>query len=231
MPRKWPPVIGRIRGRVIGRRYRVPAGLCKRNQGNLLSVLVKDPLSGSLPGTRAGHPAFGAGGRLTQQAKEMSRDHNDARHAAPTSRATAAGRRQLAGRSGPVECLVCRIGRRPAGARAPAPDRRGADYRADRGFDGAAGRQGGRGQYRVTGAWTGCWPGPASWTPGPTRRSASGPSCWPGSRPDGGLPAACRSRTPSMNWPATSICTLAARGRTAPRASLSPAAGSSTTGG
>ena len=50
--------------------------------------------------------------------------------------------------------------------------------------------------------WTGCWPGPASWTPGPSRRSASGPSCWPGSRPDGGPSAACRSRTPSMNWPA-----------------------------
>src|ERR1700689_4723655 len=44
-------------------------------------------------------------------------------------------------------------------------------------------------------------------------------------------PAACRSRTPSMNWPATSICTLAAHGRTAPRAYSSPAAGSSTPGG
>jgi len=61
----------------------------------------------------------------------MSRDHDDARHAAPTRRATAAGRRQLAGRSRPVACLVCRIGTRPAGARTPAPIRRGADYRAD----------------------------------------------------------------------------------------------------
>ncbi len=25
--RNWPPAVGRIRGRVIGRRYRVPAGL------------------------------------------------------------------------------------------------------------------------------------------------------------------------------------------------------------
>jgi hypothetical protein len=48
--------------------------------------------------------------------------------------------------------------------------------------------------------------------------------------PDGWR-AACRSRTLSMNWPATSLCTLAARGRTAPRASSSPAAGSSTPGG
>jgi hypothetical protein len=77
----------------------------------------------------------------------------------------------------------------------------------------------------------GCWPGPASWTPGPYRRSASGPGCWPGSRPDGGLPAAFRSRTLCMSWPAISLCTLAARGRTAPRASLSPAGGSSTPGG
>ena len=50
-------------------------------------------------------------------------------HAAPARRAAAAGRRQLARRSGPVACLVCRIGRRSAGARAPAPDRRGARYR------------------------------------------------------------------------------------------------------
>jgi hypothetical protein len=38
-------------------------------------------------------------------------------------------------------------------------------------------------------------------------------------------------RAPSMNWPASSICTSAAPGRTAPRASLSLAAGSSTRGG
>ena len=87
-------------------------------------MLVKDRLDRSLPGTRAGHLAFGAGGWLTRHAKEMSRDHDDARHAAPARRATAAGRRQLAGRSGPVACLVYRNGRRPAGARAPAPDRR-----------------------------------------------------------------------------------------------------------
>src|SRR5580693_8617484 len=93
----------------------------------------------------------GTGG-LTRQAKEMSRDHNDARYEAPTRRATATGGRQLAGRSGPVACLVYRIGRRPAGARTSAPIRRGADYRADREFDGAADRQGGRGPYRVAGA-------------------------------------------------------------------------------
>jgi len=34
-----------------------------------------------------------------------------------------------------------------------------------------------------------------------------------------------------LNWPANSLCTWAARGRTAPRASSSPAAGSSTPGG
>jgi hypothetical protein len=50
----------------------------------------------------------------------MSRDHNDARHAAPARRATAADRRQLEHRSGPVGCLVYRNGRRPARARAPA---------------------------------------------------------------------------------------------------------------
>ena len=44
------------------------------------------------------------------------------------------------------------------------------------------------------GARTGCWRGPASWTPGPSRRSASGPSSWSGSRPDGGASAACGSR-------------------------------------
>ena len=59
--RNWPPVAGRIRGRVIGRRYRVPAGLGERNRGNLLSVLVKDPLSGSLPGTVAAAERIGAG--------------------------------------------------------------------------------------------------------------------------------------------------------------------------
>src|SRR5690242_2154112 len=91
-------------------------------------------------------------GRLPWRAKEMSRDRDDARHAAPTRRTTAADRWRLACRSGPVACLVCRIGRRPPGARTPAPIGRGADYRADRGFDGAAGRQGERGQYRVTGA-------------------------------------------------------------------------------
>jgi hypothetical protein len=39
--RNWPAVLGRTRGRVIGRRYRIPAVLGERNQGNLLSVLVK----------------------------------------------------------------------------------------------------------------------------------------------------------------------------------------------
>jgi len=34
-----------------------------------------------------------------------------------------------------------------------------------------------------------------------------------------------------LNWPANSLCTWAARGRTAPRASSSPATGSSTPGG
>jgi hypothetical protein len=38
-------------------------------------------------------------------------------------------------------------------------------------------------------------------------------------------------RGTSMNWPASSICTLAAPGRTAPRASSSPTPGSSTRGG
>jgi hypothetical protein len=75
------------------------------------------------------------------------------------------------------------------------------------------------------GAWTGCWRVPASWMPGPSLRSASGQSCWSGFRLDGGPSAACRSRTPSMNWPASSICTMARRGRTAPVASLSSAAG------
>jgi hypothetical protein len=49
----------------------------------------------------------------------------------------------------------------------------------------------------------------------------------PASRP----PAACRSRTLSTTWPAISLRTLAAHGRMAPRASSSPAAGSSTPGG
>jgi hypothetical protein len=130
--------------------------------------------------------------RLTRRAKEMSRDHDDARNAAPTRRATAADRWRLARRSGPVACLVCRIGRRPAGARMPAPIRRGADYRADRGFDGAAGRQGGRGQYRVTGA------GPAAGRarlpgrrglPGdqlPVRAARLGPGRMAGRRPAAG---------------------------------------------
>jgi hypothetical protein len=43
--------------------------------------------------------------------------------------------------------------------------------------------------------------------------------------------AACRSRTPSRNWPASSMWTFPARGRAARRASSSPAAGSSTRGG
>src|SRR5260370_21393745 len=88
-------------------------------------------------------------------AKETSRDHDDARHAAPARRATAAGGRQLAGRSGPVACLVFRIGRGPAGARTPAPDPPGADYRAHRGCDRAADRPVTPRQYRVTRALPG----------------------------------------------------------------------------
>jgi hypothetical protein len=166
---------GQTRGRIPGRRYRIPAGVpdsrrARRDEPREPTIRVsKDRLHRSLRGTRAGHLAFGAGGRLTRHAKEMSRDHNDARHAAPTRRTTAAGRRQLARRSGPVGYLVYRNGRRPAGARAPAPDRPGADHRAYRGFDGAADRQGERGQYRVTGA------GPAAGRPRlPGRRGLPG---------------------------------------------------------
>ena len=54
--------------------------------------------------------------------------------------------------------------------------------------------------------WTGCWPGRDSWTPRPSRRSASGPSCWRGSPLAGGPSAACGSRMRSMNWPASSTC-------------------------
>ena len=54
----------------------------------------------------------------------MSRDHDDARYAAPTRRATAAGGRQLAGRSGPVACVLRHAGGWPARARTPAPDGR-----------------------------------------------------------------------------------------------------------
>jgi hypothetical protein len=78
--RNWPPVVGRIPGRLIrpargkvpgkyvtlaagqtggrvpGRRDRIPAGPGGMNQENLLSVLVKDRLHRSLPGTRA--PGF-----------------------------------------------------------------------------------------------------------------------------------------------------------------------------
>jgi hypothetical protein len=50
--------------------------------------------------------------------------------------------------------------------------------------------------------------------------------------PAGGPPlAACRSRTPGRNWPASSMWTFPARGQAARRASSSPAAGSSTRGG
>ncbi len=45
--------------------------------------------------------------------------------------------------------------------------------------------------------------GPGFLNAAPSRRSASGPICWPGSRPDGGLSAACRSRALSMTWPAS----------------------------
>jgi len=57
-----------------------------------------------------------------------------------------------AGRSGTVACLVYRAGCRQAVRGAPAPGRRGADHRADRGFNCAPGRQDERGQHRVTGA-------------------------------------------------------------------------------
>ena len=46
-----------------------PAELGEMNQENLLSVLVKDRLRRSLPGTRAGDLALGAGGRLTRHAE------------------------------------------------------------------------------------------------------------------------------------------------------------------
>ena len=131
--------------------------------------------------------------RLADSASEGdAHDRDDARHSAHTRWATAVGRRQLAGRSGTLACVVCRAGRRLAGARTPAADRRGADHGADRGFNGAAGRQDERGQHRVTGA------GPAAGgarlpgcrdLPGdqlPVRAAGLGPGWMAGRRPPAG---------------------------------------------
>ena len=81
----------------------------------------------------------------------MLRDYDDVRHSAPTRRAT----RLAAGSCGSIRHSgMPRLPRRlPAGrARAPVPERRGADHEADRGFNCAPGRQDDRGQHRATGA-------------------------------------------------------------------------------
>jgi len=79
-------------GRAPGRRDRIPPGWVRLNQGNLLSRLVKVSSVGACRARGQDTWLSGPGGRLTRQAKEMSRDHDDARHVAPTRRATAAGR-------------------------------------------------------------------------------------------------------------------------------------------
>ena len=89
MPRNWPPVAVRP-GPVPGRRDRTPAGLGEMNQRNLLSALVKIGSLGACRWRGQDTWLLGAGGRLTGQAKEMSRDHDDARHAVQTRKATAA---------------------------------------------------------------------------------------------------------------------------------------------
>ena len=88
------------------------------NNENLLSVLVIDRPRRSLPGRPAGTWPWSR--RLGESASEGdARDCDDARHSAQTRRATAAGRRQLAGRSGTFACIVHRAGRRPVRGRLP----------------------------------------------------------------------------------------------------------------
>jgi len=112
---------------------------------------------------------------------------------------------------GTVARVVHRADRRPGRAGQLAADRARGHSGADRALRGAPGRMRDQGQHRVTRAGPAPW-GPPSRTRQPSRRSPSGASCWPGSRPDGGPPAACWSGEPSMNWPASSACTIPLEG-------------------
>src|SRR5260370_10199787 len=96
-----------------------------------------------------------------------ARDHDDARHSAQTRRAIAAGRRQLAGRSGTLTCVLCRAGCRPPGARTPAANWRGPHHPATRGFNTPPAPEAERGHYRLSPPGTPAPPGRPPWTRGP----------------------------------------------------------------